>query len=149
MKGISLRAAVQADAAFAYAVEEDAMRHYAEQTWGKWNPAADPGAHIASFVASAHQIIELSNRAVGILSVEHHSDHVFLAKVYILSTYRDSGIGSEVLASILSEARSSKKAVRLHTLAVNTRAQAFYERHGFTAESRTHERVNMVYAHVA
>jgi ribosomal protein S18 acetylase RimI-like enzyme len=149
MKGISLRAALQADATFAYTVEEDAMRRYAEQTWGKWNPAADPDAHIASFVASAHQIIEVSGRAVGVLSVEQHTDHLFVAKLYILSAYRSAGIGSEVLASILSEAKNNAKAVRLHTLAVNTRAQAFYERHGFKTESRTQERINMVYVNAA
>jgi hypothetical protein len=64
MEGISLRPAAQADAAFAYAVEEDAMRHYAEQTWGKWNPAADPAIHIASFVSSEHQVIEEKGHAV-------------------------------------------------------------------------------------
>jgi ribosomal protein S18 acetylase RimI-like enzyme len=149
MNGISLRAAVQADAAFAYAVEEDAMRRYAEQTWGKWNPATEPDAHIASFVACAHQIIEVSGRGVGILSVEHHSDHIFLARLYILSVFRNAGIGSEVLASILSEANDKAKSVRLHTLAVNTRAQVFYERHGFKVESRTQERINMVYVNAA
>jgi GNAT superfamily N-acetyltransferase len=108
MNEISLRMATQADAAFAYAVEEDAMRRYAEQTWGKWNPATDPAAHIVSFEASAHQIIDVGGRAVGILSVERHPDHLFVAKLYILGVYRGTGIGSEVLASILSEAKTKR-----------------------------------------
>jgi ribosomal protein S18 acetylase RimI-like enzyme len=149
MEGISLRPAVRADAAFAYVVEEDAMRRYAEQTWGKWNPAANKDSHIESFEASAHSVIEVDGRGVGILSVEQCSDHLFVSKLYILSTHRGSGIGAKVLASVLSEAKSKKQPVRLHTLAVNTRAQTFYERQGFIVESRTAERVHMVYESVA
>jgi ribosomal protein S18 acetylase RimI-like enzyme len=149
MEQLSLRPAVNTDAEFAYTVEEDAMRRYAEQTWGKWNPAASRDSHISSFDASAHSVIEVNGRGVGILSVEKCGDHLLVAKLYILCAHRDGGIGSKVLASVLSEAKSKSQSVRLHTLAVNTRAQKFYERHGFTVEARTPERVHMVYERVA
>jgi ribosomal protein S18 acetylase RimI-like enzyme len=141
---IALRPAKQQDAEFAYTVEEDAMRTYAERTWGHWKPAADPSAHIAAFSPDGHSVVLAHQQPVGILTVERHPEHLFLAQLYLLAAHRGRGIGSHLLRSVLAEGRAERKPVKLRVLEVNTRAQAFYARHGFTVERTEDHRVYMV-----
>lgn len=136
-----LRPATSDDAQLIYHIEEDAMRRYAEQTWGKWLPAEQPAQYIAAFDPTFQSIVLVEGQEAGVLQVIEHVSEVALQKLYLLSQYRCRGVGASVLAHVLSLAHSSGKPVRLHTLAVNSRARAFYERHGFIYDSGDDERV--------
>jgi ribosomal protein S18 acetylase RimI-like enzyme len=141
---VALRPATQQDAEFAYTVEEDAMRAYAERTWGHWKPAADRQAHVAAFSPNGHNVVLAHGQPVGILTVVRHPEHVFLAQLYLLAAHRGRGIGSHLLRGVLAEAHAEHKPVKLRVLEVNTRAQEFYARHGFTVERTEDHRVYMV-----
>lgn len=143
MPQISLRPAVASDAPFAYRVEDDAMRSYAEQTWGRWNPGQDPDGFVKAFAVAGHSVIEVDRQAAGILAIEEHPTYVFLGKLYLLASYRNAGVGAQVLGLVLASARAKKQAVKLRVLAVNARARAFYASHGFKVEKENSEHVYM------
>lgn len=64
-------------------------------------------------------------RIVGMLALaETHVDHL-----YLLPTHYRRGIGTK----LLSKAKELQPRLTLYAFAVNTRARAFYEHHGFTA----------------
>jgi ribosomal protein S18 acetylase RimI-like enzyme len=144
MHQITLRPASTDDAPFVFHVEERAMRHHAEATWGRWTPAEDPESFFRSFLPEGHHIVLVGEHQSGVLAYEVREDCVYLAKLYLLEAYRSRGLGAQLLDSVVNIGRSTGKFVKLHTLSVNTRAVAFYLRHGFAVESRTSERVHMV-----
>ena len=61
-----------------------------------------------------------------------------LNALYVAKCKRGSGIGSELLAAL----QQTRSRLELWTFEVNTRAQSFYERHGFTEVTRTDGKTN-------
>lgn len=120
------------------------MRAYAEETWGYWAPAHAPAKYIEAFDPEGQFVVVANGQEVEVVAFVERESEVALEKLYLLSSHRSRGIGSDLLESVLSKARSRSKTVRLRTLAVNTRAQAFYLRHGFAVEQQRQERVYFV-----
>jgi GNAT superfamily N-acetyltransferase len=143
MRPIQLRQAVSADLDFAFQVTEATMRTYAEQTWGVWDSAQMQQGFCASFKPEGHRLILLGGEPVGILCCEHHAAHIQLESLFLLPEFQSHGIGAHVLHSVLADAASHAKPVHLRVLAVNTLAQRFYARHGFSVTAATAERVFM------
>lgn len=140
----ALRPATVEDAALAFRIEEDAMRAYAEETWGYWAPARDPVKYLEAFDPEDQFVVVVGGLEVGIIALVERESEIELGKLYLLSSHRGRGLGSALLESIVSRASSCGKPLRLRTLAVNTRAQAFYLRHGFDVERADQERVFFV-----
>ena len=99
------------------------MRVYAEQTWGTWNGRAD-------LDPSFDKIVQLAGTDIGLIGVERHSDHWFLAKLYLLPAYQNRGLGGCLLQRLIQEASLAQVPLRLTVLEVNP-ARRSYERHGF------------------
>jgi GNAT superfamily N-acetyltransferase len=123
MNRITLRAASSADTAFALRLTEACMRAYAERTWGSWDGRADLDVEF-------DQIVQLAGCDVGLIGVVRRSDGWFLDKLYLLPAYQNQGLGSQLLRSLIDEAKSAQAMLRLTVLEVNP-ARRFYERHGF------------------
>jgi GNAT superfamily N-acetyltransferase len=123
MHNIFLRSATRGDAAFALHVTEACMRVYAEQTWGVWDGRAD-------LDLAFDKIIQLAGSDIGLIGVDHRSDHWFLDKLYLLPAYQNQGFGGRLLQRLIDDAKSAQVALRLTVLEVNP-ARRFYERHGF------------------
>ena len=140
---LEVRQATKEDTALSFAITEDAMRTYVEATWGQWDPVAQRRAHAESFVPATHWIVLADGEAVGVVAAELEPSHVQLVKLYLRTLARGRGIGALILSSLLRSAAGRSQPLRLRVLAVNTRAQAFYSRHGFRESSRTPERVFM------
>ena len=145
MPDFKLRLATATDASFAFKVEENAMRGYAEQTWGRWLLGEDPQAAISAFEPHRHRIIEAGETAVGIMAVDYFDDQIYIAKLYLLEDYRNAGLGLLALNTVIAQANSRGLPVRLRVLPINVRAQAFYARHGFVIESERDERIYMIH----
>jgi ribosomal protein S18 acetylase RimI-like enzyme len=66
--------------------------------------------------------------------------YVLLAKLYLLASYQNQGIGTQLIRYALAEASKQKKPLRLRVLKANHRAKALYEREGFAVydQSETH-----------
>ncbi|TAK83319.1 MAG: GNAT family N-acetyltransferase [Aquabacterium sp.] len=143
MPFVRTRAATPDDLALTYAITEDAMRGYVEQTWGKWDEEEQLQKHRANFTPETCRIILVEGEVAGLFVVENFPSHVWLVKLYLLAAYRGQGIGSTVLQTVQEDARVQGKPVTLRVLRVNNRAQALYARHGFKVTEETAERLHM------
>ena len=140
---VEVRQATEQDTTFSFVVTEEAMRQYVEATWGQWDPVTQLRAHAESFVPSTHWIVFADERPLGLVAAALEPSHVQLLKLYLRAQARGCGIGALILAMLLRSAASRSQPLRLRGLAVNSRAQAFYLRHGFRETFRTAERVFM------
>lgn len=140
---LSMRTATQDDLALTYAITEDAMRGYVEETWGKWDAEEQLQKHRANFTPDTYRMILVEDEVAGLVAVEEFPSHVWLVKLYLLAKYRGKGIGSQVLRDVLRGAAAQGKPVTLRVLRVNARAQALYAKHGFKVTEQDAERLHM------
>ena len=133
---LRMRPATQNDLAIAYAITEDAMRGYVEETWGTWDDEEQLQKHRANFTPETYRMILVEDEVVGLVAAEEFPSHVWLVKLYLLAKHRGQGIGSQVLQDIQNRAMLQRKPVTLRVLKVNTRARALYAKHGFKGYGR-------------
>ena len=133
-----LRPATNADRDFAFQVWKAAMQQYIEATWG-WDEASQRQRQQEEFDVAIYQIVKIAGQSAGTLIIKRHADHLYLSVLYLLPEHQGQGIGSQVLASLLAEARAQGKTVRLRVLRVNPQARRLYERMGFVVTDETEE----------
>ena len=143
MPHLRMRPATQDDLALTYAIAEDAMRGYVEETWGNWDEEEQLQKHRTNFTPETYRIILEIDEVVGLVAVEEFPSHIWLVKLYLLAKYRGQGIGSQVLRGIQKDATAQGKPVTLRVLRVNKRAQALYAKHGFKVTEESAERLHM------
>ena len=140
---LRMRPATPDDLALTYAITEEAMRGYVEETWGNWDEEEQFQKHRANFTPETYRMILVEDEVVGLVAVEEFPSHVWLVKLYLLAKHRGQGIGSQVLQDIQNRAMLQRKPVTLRVLRVNTRAQALYAKHGFKVTEENAERLHM------
>ena len=143
MPHLRMRPATQDDLALTYAIAEDAMRGYVEETWGNWDEEEQLQKHRTNFTPETYRIILDKDEVVGLVAVEEFPSHIWLVKLYLLAKYRGQGIGSQVLQGVQESATAQGKPVTLRVLRVNRRAQALYAKHGFKVTEESAERLHM------
>ncbi|HWZ88303.1 MAG TPA: GNAT family N-acetyltransferase, partial [Polyangiaceae bacterium] len=131
------------DVGFAYEVTEAAMRVYVEQTWGTWDVTLQLESNAKSFDASTHQLVLVDGERAGIVAVAVHESHVQLEKLYLLPSFQNLGVGSEVVRRLFELPTLKGKPVRLRVLEVDAGAQRFYLRFGFVVTGVNPPRVFM------
>ena len=140
---LRMRPATQDDLALTYAITEDAMRGYVEETWGTWDQDEQLQKHRTNFTPETYRIILVKDEVAGLVAVEDFPSHIWLVKLYLLATYRGQGIGSQVLQGVQKSAAAQGKPVTLRVLRVNKRAQALYAKHGFKVTEESAKRLHM------
>ena len=143
MPHLRMRPATQDDLALTYAIAEDAMRGYVEETWGNWDEEEQLQKHRTNFTPETYRIILDKDEVVGLVAVEEFPSHIWLVKLYLLEMYRNQGIGSQVLQAVQKSATAQGKPVTLRVLRVNKRAQALYAKHGFKVTEEGAEHLHM------
>jgi GNAT superfamily N-acetyltransferase len=113
------------------------------KVWGRWDKTEQREKHCANFTLQTHRMILLDDAIAGFIAMGDLPTHHWLVKFYLFAAYRNRGIGSEVLESVIAAARAAGKPVRLRVLRVNTRAQTLYLKHGFKVREETAERLFM------
>lgn len=69
---------------------------------------------------------------VGYMSIKPETEHLFLSKIYILSTYRGKGIGKRMMQFVLEKAKKYHlNKIRLTVNKYNTNSIKAYEKMGF------------------
>jgi ribosomal protein S18 acetylase RimI-like enzyme len=131
------------DVGFAFEVTEAAMRAYIEQTWNAWDANLQLENNAKSFDTSTHHLVLVDGQRAGILAVAVHESHLQLEKLYLLPSFQNLGVGSQVLRQLFELPALTGKAVRLHVLEVDQGAQRFYRRFGFVVTSVNPPRVFM------
>src|SRR5215218_5918637 len=104
--------------------------------------AAQNKGYIQQFPNSSRDIIELDGRPVGRLIVDRQPTQFECVDISLLPQHRNSGIGTEVLKSLLDECASAEKSCVLQVLGTNP-AVRLYQRMGFRIieENGTHFRM--------
>lgn len=82
------------------------------------------------FAGADFQIVLLDGQAIGRLYVDRRPDEFRLIDIALLPSYRNAGIGSDLLKNLLAEARHDHKPVRIHVEQLNP-AMRLYQRLGF------------------
>ncbi|WP_196776348.1 GNAT family N-acetyltransferase [Rhizobium etli] len=131
---ISKRPAIEADKPFLVWLKEVGMREYAVALWGSWSPDLDVRNSI-----DGCQIIVEDGHDVGCVTVEKHSDHLWLEELFIEPASQRRGIGSKILWGVIADAESGEIPLRLSVL-TNNPALDFYLRHGFRIHQESAER---------
>jgi ribosomal protein S18 acetylase RimI-like enzyme len=140
---LRMRPATPDDLGLTYAITEDAMRSYVEETWGTWDKAEQQQKHRTNFTPETYKIILVEEEVAGLVAVEEFPTHVWLVKLYLLEKFRGQGIGSHVLHGVQKGATAQGKPVTLRVLRVNKRAQSLYAKHGFKVTEESAERLHM------
>jgi GNAT superfamily N-acetyltransferase len=137
-----LRPADPADREFAYEVACQAIRPYAEQTFGLWDEARVRRMLADNIDAGITRIVVSGVEPAGFLCVDEREDHIRLDQLFLLPAHQRSGIGTELVRGVLARARALQVPVRLRVLRVNP-AKRLYERLGFVVTAEEPERFYM------
>jgi ribosomal protein S18 acetylase RimI-like enzyme len=127
----TLRPAPHADRDFAFELNRATMKEYVDATWG-WDDAEQEALFDESFDPADCEIVRVGSTDIGLLAVEESADEIYLAGIYLQPEWQSRGIGSSIVRSLLDRGAASGKAVTLRVLHSNPRAEALYERLGFT-----------------
>lgn len=82
------------------------------------------------FSCADFNIIQIDDKPVGRLYIDHREDEIRLIDIALIPDYRNKGIGSGLLSEIITDAAKVKKPVRIHVEKYNP-ALRLYERLGF------------------
>jgi N-acetylglutamate synthase-like GNAT family acetyltransferase len=102
--------------------------------WGSWSPELNVRNSI-----DGCKIIFDDGHDVGCVTVEKHSDHLWLDELFIGPAFQRRGIGSNILWSVIADAKGLEIPLRLSVLTTNP-ALDFYLRHGLRIYRETAER---------
>jgi GNAT superfamily N-acetyltransferase len=89
-------------------------------------------AYAERFPPEDHLIVEVDSEPAGYFWVHRQESELRLVDVALLPEHRGLGVGTELMTTLIAEARDRHLPVRLNVLATGT-ARSFYERFGFTA----------------
>jgi GNAT superfamily N-acetyltransferase len=135
---VTLRPATPRDTPLFYKVIDLTMREFILATWGRWDEERVQSEAQAHSKLPNAQVIQIDSVDVGVLVVSRYSTHIQVEQIYLLPQYQRSGIGSNLLNSIITEAAELSIPIRLRVMAVNP-AKKFYEHLGFVVTETTSE----------
>jgi len=144
---ITYRPLAASDRDFCVRVHHLAMRSYVEPLWG-WDERRQDRLALAEIADrhAIHEIALLEARPIGYLSYQDLSDVLFLDTLFLHPDHQGRGYGSEIMARLIARAHAHGKPIELSVLTTNSRARAFYARHGFVVVATTAERIRMRHA---
>jgi ribosomal protein S18 acetylase RimI-like enzyme len=123
---ITQRAALAADIEWLEPFYESIMRPYYVELNCEW----DDTKFREYFNPDKTKIIQADGVDIGMLNVEERSDCIYLGDIQIDSTYRNKGIGTHLIETVIKSANLVNKPVRLRVLKGNP-ARNLYLRLGF------------------
>lgn len=131
-----LRKATEADRAFAKHVHDTCYRDVVTHQFGAWDSALQSRFFDQKWQPESYSIIICENQAIGVLSVHHNPDYLFLSEIQILPSHQGKGIGSTIVGEILDRGHQQELPVRLQVLHCSP-ARRLYERLGFIRYGQT------------
>lgn len=132
---VGLRPATAADSDFCFQVHRAALGEYVAAIWG-WDDEIQRGYHDRAFAPGRWQVITVDGADAGLLVVEYRPAEVCLGRIELGPSWQGRGIGGRLLRWLIGVAAERGQPLVLEVLAVNTRAHAFYLRHGFRETGR-------------
>jgi GNAT superfamily N-acetyltransferase len=135
---VGLRQAQDNDIDFLYTLHVATMKEYVDKTWG-WDDAFQESIFKKNHVPADIQVITLDGEDIGVISIDHKMDEIFLRIIEIHPNYQRQGLGTAIIQTIIDDATRQMKPVALRVLKVNP-AKRLYQRLGFriVEETPTH-----------
>jgi ribosomal protein S18 acetylase RimI-like enzyme len=133
---ISLRPVTDDDYEYLYALNEQTMREYAEQTYGPWNETVVRGIFAERWRPESIRIVVIDGQDGGMLEVIPGETSVQLANIRVAPEHQGKGIGTRLISEVLRDAHGRGLPVTLRVLKVNP-ARHLYERLGFVVVGET------------
>jgi GNAT superfamily N-acetyltransferase len=137
----SLRAAVESDARWIAELRAVVLRPDLERL-GRFDPVRVRRRFLSAFDPAVTWVVLVGGLEAGSIAVRPDAGSLWIEHFYLLASCQGKGIGSRVLRRQLDDNRGDCS-FRLNVLQ-GSRAQALYERHGFTVESQDAVDVLMV-----
>jgi GNAT superfamily N-acetyltransferase len=137
----TLRAATDADFIFMRDTKLDGLEPYVRAIWG-WDREQQERKARDEFDPRGGWIVVCGGVDAGYIHLEHGTDVVTLAGIYLVPSTRGRDLGTAVIQRVIAEARDERKSVALRVLKPNP-ARRLYERLGFTIVRETPERYFM------
>ena len=97
---------------------------------GRFNAERGRQNFLRGFNPAETRTLWLNGRRLGLVTVRHRGDHVWLDQLYLDPSETGKGLGSEALRQVQAEAQAAGLPIRLMALK-ESRANGFYRRHGF------------------
>lgn len=119
-----------------YLLNRRCYRDVVERQFGLWDEDFQRAHFDRKWRESAYQKIIVRGEMAGVLVVEDHADHIFLAEIQIDPGLQGRGLGSKVLSDVIARAAEANLPVRLRVLVLSD-ARRLYGRHGFVVTDRT------------
>ncbi len=140
----ALRPVTEDDYAWLWALKQETMRPYVEQTWGSWDDGVQEIFFRQGFFPEKLQIIVADGRDAGLLQVDRPGHEIFLQRIEIAPGEQRRGLGAAVVGDLAAEARAVRLPLRLQVLKVNP-AMRLYARLGLriVGETATHLRMQL------
>ena len=142
MREIELRQATVADIKFLWDVFRVSMKDYITQTRGEWNEEREESQFRHQLDLSAAQVIRSNNLEVGFIMAPIKDGARWIHTICIVPEHQNRGIGTEVIRSVIAEAKEQKMPLYLSVLKVNP-ARRLYERLGFGVIEETKHHFRM------
>lgn len=92
--------------------------------------------YLAYYPNSHHDIVLLDQQPIGRLYVHRTTEHILLVDITLLPSYRNRGIGSQLIGALMAEAGHQQLPLDLQVACINPDAFRLYQRLGFTAVSQ-------------
>ena len=139
----ALRPSRSEDEKFVNDLTRETMRNYVEATW----PEEADREHyyeINRFQQAITQIIYTDSQPIGRLSTSFNEEGVMLNEIHLVPSAQGRGLGSEIIKTILEDAKAKARPVFLMVLKANP-AKILYERLGFVIYKEENHRYYMRY----
>ena len=139
---VRLRAAAATDYEFTRRIHHAGMRWLGERLHGDWDEAVQNARFERKFVLEEVRVIVADGEDAGYLQTAVEADDVIIKELHIVDTFRNRGIGTEVLRLLLAEAKRIAKPMTVTVVKFNP-ALAFYKRAGFRIVSEQDQKLRL------
>jgi len=115
------------------------LREHITSIWG-WDDIWQRNDFDGHFKPQQITIFTVENKIVGYMELEDRIDLIWLRMIAILPENQNKRIGSGAMIALIDRANHQEKDIGLQVFKINTDAQRFYTRLGFTIieETATH-----------
>jgi N-acetylglutamate synthase-like GNAT family acetyltransferase len=141
----TIRDARKSDVSFIVDLIESTFKDCIILTHGTWNKQDQYNSWERDLNTDYHKIIEVERKPIGLFAKSENNSKIVLDLVFILPEYQGSGIGSNILQSLISEAQEASKSLSLKVLKSNAKAKQFYEQKGFLVVKEDDKRFYLNY----
>ena len=137
MKSVVLRKASMTDLDLTFEIKKAALKDHISATFGPWDEAWQLAEHRKDFSSGQLEVIVADGMDVGYAWIKRTPKSLYLVDICVFPEHQGTGIGTEIIGRLLTEAKNSHLPVELGVFKSNHAAIRLYTRLGFEQISET------------